>query len=128
GRRALAGALSPLDARVACLVAALIATEVAVSLAYMWGKPSQPASARLFIWLDTWMAFSAAWILTVLGRHLAARAETGGAKAGAATAIVLSVALFLMQVPVASEARFVNALIVTRQAAATWRFFARLGE
>jgi hypothetical protein len=31
-------------------------------------------------------------------------------------------------VPLASDARFVNALFVTRQAAESWRFFEKLGE
>jgi hypothetical protein len=37
-------------------------------------------------------------------------------------------ALFAMHVPAASEGRFINTLILTRQAAQTWRYFEKLGN
>ena len=39
----------------------------------------------------------------------------------------MSLALFVMQIPTASEGRFTNDLHLTRQALRTWDYFSRLG-
>ncbi len=117
-----------LGLRFVVFVAALLAMETVISFTYVWGLPQHPASARLFVWLDTFAAFSAAWLLTVIGRRLPVPVALLGRRSGAPTTVLICLALFAMHVPVASEARFVNALILTRQAAQVWRFFAGLGE
>jgi hypothetical protein len=120
--------LSPAHLQLAVFVGALVAAEFVVSFAYSFGQASQPASARIFIWLDTLLAFLAAWLLTVVGGRLAVLLETMRGRAQAAITTFACGAIFAMHVPVASDARFVNALIVTRQAAVVWRFFAQLGQ
>jgi hypothetical protein len=47
-------------------------------------------------------------------------------QSAAPATLLASAALFGMHVPVASEARFTNSLILTRQAANTWRYFQSL--
>jgi hypothetical protein len=115
-------------ARFALFVAALLGAETVISFTYIWGQPLHSASARLFIWLDTFVAFAAAWALTVLGRHFAMPFAPLQRRSGAPVTILASLSLLAMHVPVASEARFVNALILSRQTAQTWRFFEKLGE
>ena len=127
GSRLRAGQLAARDVRFAAVVAVLLGIEFVVCFAYIWGNPLHPASARLFLWLDTFASFAAAWFLTWLGRRVAASVESYETW-GLALPPVGCAILFVMSVPVASEARFMNALILTRQAAETWRFFERLGE
>jgi hypothetical protein len=113
----------------AVFVAVLLGMESVICLAYMWGKPVHAASARLFIWLDTFVSFAAAWLLTVLGRRFALPVPIlVRGRSGAPVTVLACLTLFAMHVPVASEARFVNALILTRQAAQTWRFFETLAD
>jgi hypothetical protein len=123
--------LSALHVQMAIFVAALLAMEVVLCFAYMWGKTSQPASARLFIWLDTFLAFAAAWILSKVGARLAA-VWTGTSeerrRGGAAGTLLVCGVLFAMYLPIAIEARFINALVLTREAAQTWKFFDTLGD
>lgn len=108
------------------LVAVLIGAETVISFSYMWGKSLHPSSCRLFIWLDTLVAFAAAWALTWIGKQLAVSASASKEKTAAPATVLASLALLAMHVPIASEARFTNSLILTRQAANTWRFFAGL--
>lgn len=117
-----------LSVRFALFVAALLGVETVISFTYIWGEPVHPASARLFIWLDTFMAFAAAWLLTVLGTRFLVPIALLRRRSGAPVTIFTCLALFVMHVPVASEARFVNALILTRQAAQVWKFFDGLGD
>ena len=49
-------------------------------------------------------------------------------KFGNPAPVLTALALFAMQVPTASEARFTNALILTRQASRTWDYFSKLGN
>jgi hypothetical protein len=102
--------------RFAVFVAAWVAVMAAVSFAYRWGRPLHPASARLFVWLDTLLSFTAAWALVELCRRPAPWLAPLGA-AG----------LLLASVPAASEGRFLNQLTLTRQAAGVWRYLERLG-
>ena len=108
------------------LAAVLIGAEYVISFSYDWGKSLHPSSCRLFIWLDTVVAFAAAWMLTLIGRQFTMHVAALNRQSGAPATLVSSIALFAMHVPVASEARFTNSLVLTRQAAVTWRFFDRL--
>jgi hypothetical protein len=120
--------LAPHHIQVAVLVGVLLGLEGVICFSYNWGKPQHAASARLFLWLDTFVSFAAAWLLTVVGTRVAALRATGSSRAGAVVTWLACAVLFAMHVPVASEARFINALLLTRQAAETWRFFDRLGQ
>jgi len=108
----------------AVLAGVVLAAEAAISFTYVWGKSLHPSSCRLFVWLDTAVAFAAAWALTLIGGRFASLRTP---VSGLAT-LLPCFALLAMHVPVASEARFTNSLILTRQAAATWRFFETLGK
>ncbi len=127
-RKLRARTLSRAHAQLAVFVGALFATEVVLSFSYSFGQSSLPASARLFIWLDTLVSFVAAWLLTLLGRRLGVLSETMAGRSSTVFTTLACAALFAMYVPVASEARFMNALYLTRQAAETWRFFDKIGD
>ncbi len=117
-----------LSTKYAVFTAALFGLEMVIAFSYTWGKSLHPASARLFIWLDTFVAFNAAWLLTVVGRRLQVPVAWLARRSGAPVALLPCLVLFAMHVPAASEARFINSLILTRQAARTWDFFAKLGN
>jgi hypothetical protein len=120
--------LAPHHVQVAVLVAVLLGLEGVICFSYNWGKPQHAASARLFLWLDTFVSFAAAWLLTVVATRVAALRATASGRPGAVATWLVCAVLFAMHVPAASEARFINALLLTRQAAETWRFFDRLGQ
>lgn len=120
--------LEPRTAQVALMVSALLALEAVICFSYFWGKSLHPASCRLYIWLDAFVAFAAAWLLTEVGRRLAFPVGLLQRKSNAPATILACALLFAMHVPVAIEARFMNVMLVTREAAASWRFFAALGE
>jgi hypothetical protein len=67
--------------------------------------------------IDTFFSFAAAWVLTQLLRSFRPF-----------VAYLLGAAIFLLALPVASQHRLQNRLTQTRESAATWRFFERLGE
>lgn len=117
-----------LHTRFAVFFGAVIAMETAISFTYVWGQPVHPASARLFVWLDTFVAFAAAWLLTQIGRRFPISLALLRGRSGGPVTILACAALFVMHLPVASEARFINAMILTRQSAQTWRFFEGLGD
>lgn len=122
------GSTSPSTRQVALLVSALFALESAICFSYFWGKSLHPASCRLYIWLDTFVAFAAAWPLTLAGKKLAMPVHWLQRTSDAPVTLLVCALLFMMHVPAAIEARFVNVMLVTREAAENWRFFARLGE
>jgi hypothetical protein len=122
-----AGRLPVQDARFVALVGVLLGMQGLVCFSYDWGHPVHPASSRLFLWLDTFVSFAAAWFMTWLGRRIATSFRSLETCAPALPTVGFAI-LFAMHLPVASEARFVNALTLTRQAAEVWRFFERLGE
>lgn len=109
-------------------VLALLGTEAVITFSYFWGRPQQPSCARLFLWLDTSIAFAGAWLLTVLGRRCAVWFLPLRRRSGVPVTMLAAAVLFALHLPVASEARIANALILTRQAAQTWRFFDSLGD
>lgn len=126
--RARARTLPQHEIQLAWFVAALVAAEIVLTFAYSAGLPLQPASARLFIWIDTFFAFASAWLLTFLGERVGLLRETLRDWSGSAVTVLACAALFVLHLPVAQEARFVNALILTREAAQTWRFFEGLKD
>lgn len=106
----------------------LLAGETALSFSYFWGKSVHPASCRLFVWLDTFVAFMAAWALAWAGRHWTIPVTFLGRRTGAPAVILASFLLFAMYVPVASEARFSNALSLSRDTKQLWNFFEKRGD
>jgi hypothetical protein len=128
-RHTRARALQRPHIQFAVFVGALVAAEIVLSFSYSFGQSSQPASARLFIWLDTLVSFLAAWLLTLLGRRLTVLWNIPlQGRANAALTTFACAALFAMYLPVASDARFINALILTRESAQEWKFFEDLGD
>ncbi len=119
--------LSALHVKYIAFIAVLFGLETVIAFSYAWGKSLHPASVRLFIWLDTFVALNAAWFLTVIGRRFAVSVVLLRRRSAAPVTLLSCFTLFAMHVPAASEGRFVNALILTRQAAQTWDFFAKLG-
>ncbi|HWA76265.1 MAG TPA: glycosyltransferase family 39 protein [Polyangiaceae bacterium] len=128
GRRLRARSLPASTLQITLLVAGLFALESAICFSYFWGKSMHPASCRLYIWLDTFVAFAAAWPLTLLGRKLAVPVHWLQRRSEAPVTVLACALLFAIHVPVAIEARFVNVMLVTREAAENWRFFERLGD
>lgn len=63
--------LSALSLKYAVFIGVLVGLETVISFSYAWGKSLHPASARLFIWLDTFVALNAAWFLTAFAKRLA---------------------------------------------------------
>jgi hypothetical protein len=120
--------LPPKTREIAALLFVLFAVHATICFSYNWGKATHAAAARLFVWLDTLMAIAAAWPLTYLGRRLPLRLPSLGRPSGAPVALLTAALLLYMHLPAAAEARFANSLIVTRDAAACWRYFAALGE
>lgn len=127
-RRMRARDLAHADLQLALFVSALVSAEIVLTFAYSFGQALQPASARLFIWLDTFLAFVAAWFVSFLAERLLIMREALRERSGAAVAVAACAGLFILHLPVAQEARFINALILTRQAAQCWRFFEALGD
>ena len=119
--------LSAIHVKYVAFIAVLFGLEMVIAFSYAWGKSLHPASVRLFIWLDTFIALNAAWFLTVLGRRLAVPFILLRRRSAAPVTLLSCFTLFAIHVPAASEGRFVNALILTREAAQTWDFFAKLG-
>jgi hypothetical protein len=105
------------DAKFATMVLVWMVLQFVIVFTYVWGRALHPASARLLITIDTFFSFPAAWMLArLLGRFRPF------------LTVVISVAVFAIYVPVASEYRVLNELTLTREAATTWRFFESLHE
>jgi hypothetical protein len=126
-RRASRGEVAAPERNLWVFVTAILAMETVLCFSYSWGDPVHAASARLFIWLDTFLAFAAAWLLAALGRAVT-RAIAADERWAVVPAGLAAAALFVVHLPTASDARFVNALILTRQAAQTWAFLDSLGS
>jgi hypothetical protein len=109
-------------------ISVLLGIEIVMCFSYFWGKPLHAASARLFMWLDTAVAFLAAWLLTVIGRRWSLPVALLRGRSGVPVTLSVCGVLFATYLPAATEARFVNALIVTREAAEAWRFFDKIGD
>jgi hypothetical protein len=105
------------ELRFGVLVAAWTTLQLLIVLTYVWGRPSHPASARLFISIDTLFSFLAAWAVAASLRRWRPWFAT-----------FACAALFAIAVPVAAEARLLNELTLTREASTVWRFFESLHE
>jgi hypothetical protein len=105
------------DVRFAVFVTIWMVVQVILVFTYVWGRAQHPASARLVIAIDTFLAFPAAWILTVWLRRWTPL-----------VAVLLAVAIVGFYLPVASQHRMLNRLTQTREAATTWAFFESLHE
>lgn len=110
----------------AVLALAALGLLTAINFSYNWGKPLHAAAVRLFVWLDTYLAIAAAFFIEVVARRLPL--EFRGRRSVAPAALIASSALFLMNVPSAAAGRFINALVLTREAAQTWHYFERVGD
>jgi hypothetical protein len=84
---------------------------------YVWGKSLHPASTRLFVVVDAAFSLSAAWFITVTLRRFPQWIT-----------MLLSASFIFFTVPVASEARLLNQLTLTRHTAQCWRYFERLND
>jgi hypothetical protein len=105
------------ELRFAAFVMIWMLVQVVVVFSYVWGRAQFPSSARLVIAVDTFFSFAAAWVLV---RCLARWRPL--------VAIFPALAIFTLAVPVAAQDRMMNRLTQTRESAATWKFFERLGE
>ncbi len=103
--------------RFAFFVAAWMLTQAAISFTYVWGRAQYPSAARLFIAIDTFLSFGAAWILVL-----------ALARWRSFISILLAAAVLASQVPIASQHRMLNRLTQTRENSTTWKYFERLGE
>lgn len=98
-------------------VAIWMLIQIAIVFTYVWGRAQYPSAARLVIPIDTFLSFAAAWLVT---RVLA--------RTSPFVPVMLAVAVLATQMPVAAQARIMNRLTQTRESAATWDFFERLGN
>lgn len=103
--------------RCAIFVMAWLLLQAVICFAYVWGRAQFPSAARLFIPLDTFFSFTAAWLLTA-----------ALARFRRFIPVLLALAVLMSQLPVASQHRSFNRLTQTRESATTWKFFERLGE
>jgi hypothetical protein len=103
--------------RAAAFVAAWMLLQVVVVFSYGWGRAQAPSAARLFVAVDTFFSFCAAWTLAVSLRRWRPF-----------VAMLAAVAIVAVYLPIASQARFLNRLTQTRETATAWRFFDSLHE
>jgi hypothetical protein len=104
-------------ARFAVFVVGWMALQAVVVFAYAWGRAQSPSAARLFIGIDTFFSFAAAWGLVVSLRRWRPL-----------VAILIAAAVLTSEVPVAAQHRLQNRLTQARECATTWRFFDSLHE
>ena len=127
----------------AAFVAAWMLLQAIVVFSYGWGRAQSPSAARLFIAVDTFFSFFAAWALTVSLRRWRAFDQTGTlggfpdppattplgkAQLRPRAAVAVAAAVLAMHVPIASQQRFLNRLTQARESATAWRFFDSLHE
>jgi hypothetical protein len=105
------------ELRFAVFVLAWMLLQAIISFSYVWGRAQYPSAARLVMALDTFFALVAAWVLT----HALKRWRPF-------VAVLPAAAVFLQEVPVASQHRLLNRLTQTRENASTWAFFERLED
>jgi hypothetical protein len=103
--------------RFAVLVLGWMLLQTVMLFTYVWGRAQYPSAARLFIQLDTFFSFAAAWVLVwALERCLRM------------LPVLLAVAMFVLSAPVAAQHRMMNRLTQSRESERTWRFFETLNE
>ena len=88
-----------------------------ICFAYFWGKPMHPAAARLYVPLDTFVAFLAAWFVAQVCR-----------RAPPLVPALLAAVVLCLHVPAAAQARFINELTLSRQAVQVWRYLEQLHD
>jgi hypothetical protein len=103
--------------RFAVLLATWIGVQVFLVFTYVWGQAQHPASARLVLAIDTFLAFPAAWVVA-----------QGLRRQRPWVAVLLAAAVVAFALPVASQHRMFNRLTQTRESATTWRYFESLHE
>ena len=103
--------------RFATFVAAWMLLQVIVVFSYAWGRAQAPSAARLFIAIDTFFSFFAAWAMTLSLRRWRPFVP-----------VLIGAAVLAMQVPIAGQHRMLNRLTQTRETATAWRFFDSLHE
>lgn len=103
--------------RFAVLAGAWILLQAAIVFSYAWGRAQYPSAARLFLPIDTFFSFAAAWLLTCSLARWPGFVPT-----------LLALAVFVGAVPVAAQHRMMNRLTQSRESARTWKFFEGLGE
>jgi hypothetical protein len=114
--RWLSGGWKAPPLKLGILVIAWMLVQAVLVFTYVWGRAQHPVAARLVIPIDTFFAFPAAWGLTLSLRRWPV------------VAVLLAAAVLAIYLPVASQARMLNRLTQTREAATTWRFFENLHE
>jgi 4-amino-4-deoxy-L-arabinose transferase-like glycosyltransferase len=116
-RRLLAREWQSPDFKFAIMVIAWMLLLFGIVFTYVWGRSWHPAAARLVITIDTFFAFPAAWVVTLILKRFRPLVT-----------VVVAAAVFAIYLPIASEYRILNELTLTREAATTWRFFENLHE
>lgn len=105
------------ESRFAIFAGTWLLVQAIISFSYVWGRAQYPSVARLFIVVDTFLSFAAAWVIVVsLARYRWF------------VKVLPAAALFAFALPVASQHRMFNRLTQTRESNTTWRFFERLNE
>jgi hypothetical protein len=103
--------------RFGVFVTAWMLAQATISFTYVWGRAQYPSAARLFIALDTFLAFAAAWLLVL-----------ALARWRPFVSVLLAAAVLVAHVPIAAQHRMLNRLTQTRENNTTWKYFERLGE
>ena len=86
--------------------------QAVVVFSYAWGRAQAPSAARLFIAIDTFFSFFAAWALASALKRWRPFVS-----------VLVAAAVLAIHLPVATQHRFLNRLTQTREAATAWRFF-----
>jgi len=105
------------ELRFAIGVATWMLLQAGISFTYVWGRAQYPSAARLFIALDTFFSFAAAWVVVLSLKRWRPF-----------VAVLLAMAVLTIHLPIASQHRMLNRLTQTRESNTTWRFFERLGD
>ncbi len=105
------------DLKFGAMVIGWMLLQFVIVFTYVWGRAQHPAASRLVITIDTFFSFPAAWALVQILK-----------RTRPFLTVLVSVAIFAIYLPVASEFRILNELTLTREASTTWRFFESLHE
>jgi hypothetical protein len=105
------------ESRFAVAVTVWMTLQVVILFFYVWGRAQYPTAARLVLPIDLFFSFSAAWVVV-----------RGLKRWRPFVAVLFAAAIFVAQVPVASQHRAFNRMTQTRESAAIWSFFERLPD
>jgi Dolichyl-phosphate-mannose-protein mannosyltransferase len=98
-------------------VLAWMLLQATILFTYTWGRAQAPAAARLFVVIDAFFSFAAAWALSVSLRRWKPFVT-----------VMLAAGMLAIPISVASQHRMLNRMTQTRESATTWRFFESLHE